>query len=568
MAFTILFIAATCSLMSALRATEVVPRVDTSSGILIGKQSHSTWQYLGIPYARPPIGNLRFRTPKPAFRSPVELLVQEHGPACTQHSSLSFYGPDLPRQSEDCLTLNVYVPQNTHSEVKEPLAVMVWIHGGAYLVGGSEQFPGHLIAAQENVIVVTLNYRLGVWGFLTSGDSTIPGNMGLMDQVLALRWVQDNIASFGGNPHKVTIFGQSAGGMSITLHMVSPKTRRLFQHAIAQSGAVTNQVLLERNSPRWTPMLQQLASSVGCPTDTNLVQCLQSVDNARLAALDNMFYEPIVDGPGGCVPMQPALAWNTSVRHAPFLMGVVKDEGMAIFDMNLPGIDKELALRDGIDFNVAMKITTMMLMKLYPGPDQPFTSLFTPEQMQFVLQYYYKHPEDSFDNLRSLMSFVRDALFVSQTQQAAGSLQQPTSRNDTFLYQFVYRDASYPEEPFPMGPSHAGELKYMFEECSTSEKNLCNSIIHAWATFAKTGRPSFLNHDGDDVTWLPYSEESKHFLKIDLNMGSDSMQQDLLPEVNHFWNDVIPGMIDKFPCDTGSTARRRSACRARTKLTP
>ena len=201
---------------------------DTRTGQLV------TWtQYRGVPYAAPPLGELRFRPPQPAdwWTQPRHVSAQQPDPICPQ----IILGELSPQSDEDCLYLNIHVPDDPVSD--DILPVMVWIHGGAYRGGsgtpqsfGPEYFMGH------GVVVVTINYRLGPLGFLSLGSEDIGGNMGQLDQVAALHWVQDNIQEFGGNPDAVTIFGQSAGAYASTYHLFSPLTRGLFKRIIAQSG--------------------------------------------------------------------------------------------------------------------------------------------------------------------------------------------------------------------------------------------------------------------------------------------------------------------------------------------
>lgn len=229
------------------------PEVDTSSGLLSGNpaDAEGVESFLGVRYAKPPVGPLRWRAPEPAERAEGLVDATTFGDSC-----LAAPGPDpglvgqalgesLPKQSEDCLTLNVWAPEKARTAGR-PLPVMVWIHGGGFQFGTSAQdtYNGATLAA-HGVIVVSLNYRLGVFGFLSSPqlDAESPtgrtsGNWGLMDQQLALTWVQRNIAGFGGDPSRVTLFGESAGAHSVGLQLASPGSRGLFQRVILQSGAV------------------------------------------------------------------------------------------------------------------------------------------------------------------------------------------------------------------------------------------------------------------------------------------------------------------------------------------
>jgi len=206
--------------------------VKVDSGAVRGMASNDVISFRGIPYAEPPIGPFRWRPPQPTKAWQGVLAATRFGPSCMQ--------PDDVPKSEDCLTLNVWRPA---ASSVEPLAVMVWIHGGALVHGGTSLYPGDALAKQ-GIIVVSMNYRLGRLGFFAhpalaaEAPGDLRGNYGYMDQRAALQWVQRNIAAFGGDPKAVTVFGESAGGGSVMVHLTSPLSRGLFQRAILQSPAI------------------------------------------------------------------------------------------------------------------------------------------------------------------------------------------------------------------------------------------------------------------------------------------------------------------------------------------
>nr|XP_034829470.1 esterase FE4-like [Maniola hyperantus] len=211
--------------------------VHVEQGILRGEQRVTVTRdalynsFKGIPYAAPPEGYLRFQPPQPAARWKGIRNATQHGNICTQ---IDFYTGELVPSSEDCLYLNVYTPNVMPTS---PLAVMVYIHGGGFQSGsGNDDYLGPDFFMSLNVVLVTMNYRLDALGFLSLGSKEIPGNAGMKDQVAALKWVQRNIAQFGGNPHKVTIFGTTAGANSCLLHAISPMSKGLFHRVIAISG--------------------------------------------------------------------------------------------------------------------------------------------------------------------------------------------------------------------------------------------------------------------------------------------------------------------------------------------
>lgn len=266
-------------------ASAEIVRIDdglVEGTILRSREERSFYAFMGIPYAQPPINNLRFQAPVPVEPWTDTLSAISYGPMCYQ----------IPRtettiqMSEDCLQINVFSPNLTAS-----LPVIVYIFGGGFVYGtGIDQGqPEHLM--DRNVVVVNFNYRLGALGFLAVGTREIPGNAGMKDQILALQWVQRNIASFGGNPNSVTIAGLSAGGVSVTGHMLSPMAQGLFHRVISISGAIASM----RTTPTGTgeDVARRLASSLNC-TDTSdinaTVNCLRDVGKNPFVLAEKTFH--------------------------------------------------------------------------------------------------------------------------------------------------------------------------------------------------------------------------------------------------------------------------------------
>jgi para-nitrobenzyl esterase len=214
--------------------------VKTATGLVIGAADDDVVAFKGVPYAAAPVGPLRWRAPQPAPAWTTPLKADKVGPLCLQKYDAKDNGVGPLPMSEDCLTLNVWRP---FAEANAPLPVMVWIHGGGFVNGsGTAVLYDGAALARQGVVVVTINYRLGRFGFfahpaLTREAAGAPvANYGLMDQIAALKWVRDNIGGFGGDPRQVTIFGESAGGASVNLLMISPAARGLFKRAITESG--------------------------------------------------------------------------------------------------------------------------------------------------------------------------------------------------------------------------------------------------------------------------------------------------------------------------------------------
>ena len=210
---------------------------------------HKYASFQGIRYAQAPINELRFKAPEPYLdKEGVYDVSMESSIMCPQMNM--FYG-EL-RGQEDCLFINIYVPENVIINLEKKLPVMVWIHGGGF-TGGSNNFklygPQHFV--EKDIVMVAINYRLGPLGFFSMGNEEVPGNAGMRDQALALSWIRDHIVNFGGDPNSVTIFGESAGGVSVALHLISPLSHGLFNRAIIQSGSALN--------TGWGPITQKHA---------------------------------------------------------------------------------------------------------------------------------------------------------------------------------------------------------------------------------------------------------------------------------------------------------------------
>ena len=281
------------------------PQVKTDLGPIIGRSLSDHAEYLAIPYAAPPTGALRFRSPEPAAHWTEPRDATRSGSRCPQGEMPLSSGP----MQEDCLTLNVYVPQGARG----PLPVMVWFYGGAFEYGAASDYDATPIAVKGGVIVVTVNYRLGPFGFLALDELNkedpqgVSGNYGIADQQAALDWVKRNIAAFGGDPRKVTTFGESAGGMSVCVHLIAPASAGLFQRAISQSGFCGwRRPTLAEAADRGINFVE----AAGCGKSRDTLACLRDKPMEALIAASPtpLGYGPIVDGV--ILPMQPVQAFK------------------------------------------------------------------------------------------------------------------------------------------------------------------------------------------------------------------------------------------------------------------
>jgi para-nitrobenzyl esterase len=294
------------------------PVVGTANGAVRGLANGSVDEFLGIPYAAPPVGALRWRPPQPAANWPGVRGATQFAPHCPQPSSPFGHAS----MSEDCLFLNVFTPSHQKPGSRQP--VMVWIHGGALVTGESDDYiPARLV--EDGVTVVTINYRLGALGFLAhpaladaNGQS---GDYGLMDQQAALRWVQRNIASFGGNPHNTTIFGESAGGLSTLSQVASPQARGLFERAIVESGSYN---LTQASLSSAEAAGEAFAANAGCASQT--APCLRSLPISTILASENTAgYTPNVNSE--VLPETLKTAFGTgNFNRVPIINGTNRDE--------------------------------------------------------------------------------------------------------------------------------------------------------------------------------------------------------------------------------------------------
>ncbi|XP_012586144.1 PREDICTED: carboxylesterase 4A isoform X2 [Condylura cristata] len=407
------------------------PLVVTKYGPLRGKQMYvaktSINVFLGVPFSKPPVGTHRFTAPEAPEPWKGIRHATTHAPACLQESwgqLASMYFNTGRRYQwlrfrEDCLYLNVHAP--ARARVDPLLPVMVWFPGGAFLVGSASTYDGSELAAREKVVVVVLQHRLGILGFLSTGDSQARGNWALLDQVEALRWVQENIAAFGGDPGSVTLFGQSSGAMCISGLMVSPLARGLFHRAISQSGTA---VLGNFINPDPLKVAKKIAHLAGCKQNSTqiLVECLRALPVAKTMHVSRKmrffhfnsqndpqeivwFMSPVVDGV--VFPDNPGvLLTQGHIAPVPYLLGVNNLE----LNWVLPYILKfplNQPMRKEAISKILWRIRTLLNI--------------TKEQLPLVMEEYLGETDDhDWKMLRNhLLDLAADATFVYATIQAA-----------------------------------------------------------------------------------------------------------------------------------------------------
>ncbi|MHB8287341.1 MAG: carboxylesterase/lipase family protein [Caulobacteraceae bacterium] len=463
--------------------------VRIADGELIGAAAPRGKAWLGVPYAAPPVGPLRWRAPQPVAAWTTPRLSLRTGHDCTQNLSPRALegrpGGWFVHGSEDCLVLNVYAPSNATAGQGWP--VMVWLHGGGFVAGTAANYDPSLLAQKQGVIVVTLNYRLGALGFLAhpalSGEDPQAGSgdYALLDQQAALRWVAANIAAFGGDPRRVTLFGQSAGAFSVCHQMTAPGAAGLFSGAIIESGACTSPDL---NVPvaQAEAAGRLTAADLGCVDDATALACLRAVPAKRVmravshrpGALGVNSWAAAIGGP--VLPLSMPQAFATGrFAHMPVLMGVAHDEG------RLFAVMQKAAGRLWSDSSY-----DAVIRQAYGG------------QGETVLAAY-PAPADGGPAM-AYASVITDQAFACPTTELAGWLE---SQVPTHLYAF---DDPAPPYAFPtppgfpdLGAYHASEIVYILQRpwivadparFTPAQWALSDQMQSAWGAFARTGDPN------------------------------------------------------------------------------
>ncbi|XP_067121665.1 carboxylesterase 5A-like [Centruroides vittatus] len=521
-----------------------VVRADVSAtngmlrGLRVETERGSVTKYLGIPYAQPPLGNLRFRPPI-ALNSALRAGdATRSGLQCPQPphlkevmSPLLFYG-NMSNWSEDCLHLNIYVPES-----REVMPIMVWLAGEGFSYADPTQFDGTQLAALGKVIVVTVSYRVSVFGFLSSLTANAPGNIGLLDQRMALQWVHDNIRKFGGDPDRVTLFGRFTGAMAVSMHLASPLhyKERLFKRAIIQSGIATGSYIFE-DKPK--EALEQLTKLTGCDEAINSIECLQLMpaDELLKAALPlSDRWRPVIDG--HFLTEDPMTTFERGIQTSTdLLLGTNKDEGsiclLTLYFLNSP------AYQDIIG-NTLQSYRFKDLLKDnlldYYKTENPI--------LEEVAYDKYRYTDDSRKNLRDkYIQFCGD-LYIKNNMEKLARL--ASVRNRVYVYQFDHRPSFSIQPPF-ISAAHGDDvlftfgLAYQYANSTPEEKKLSLKTVAAFSNFAKNGHPEFENHPY--LTWPRYTYVNKTILHFNVNMNENSTVSGSNDPIISFWENVVQAL--------------------------
>ena len=471
------------------------PRAATiSDGPLRGYVAEGVASYLGIPYAAPPEGDLRWMPPAEPEPWSTPLDASSFGDACVQTQTYGVFA--VESTSEDCLYLNVFAPEKTS---EEPRPVMVWIHGGGLVNGRSDDYDARRLASEGGVVVVTLNYRLNLMGYFAHPDIDAEGhpfgNYGTLDQQAALRWVRDEIAVFGGDPQNVTLFGESAGGLAVLFNMVSPDAEGLFHKAILQSGvSASGQTSLEAAEEYG----RGVEEALGCTDAEDVPACMRgkSVDQIIAAGSPTDRSTRVVDGKILPAQMQELMA-DGAFHRVPILMGNNKDEWTWFVGLS------ELASG------------TPLTAENY---EASFVSRFGEEAAARIVAEY---PLEEFASPSLAAATAGTAgNFVCPSRQVMASAEEHVP---VYVYEFVDGTAPYyfPNVSFPYGAAHTLELQYLFpryhgaagepQDLTGAQSDLSAAMIAYWTRFAATGVPS----SPGQPSWPRWSKGAPQVLLLD-----------------------------------------------------
>nr|CAH0104239.1 unnamed protein product [Daphnia galeata] len=568
--------------------------IGPEDGIPIGNGGRSRFfhSFRGIPYAKPPVGELRWKDPVPYGLWPTDLDGTNFGQHCPQFDRIT--GQTIG--NEDCLFLNIFTPfisvfvcvyngilytnfflgrseriqlgenilQDRHQ--KPQLPVMVWFHGGGYVRGGSHQF-GPAFLMREDIVLVTVNYRLGVLGFLSTGDRNLPGNYGMLDQIECLKWVKNHISSFGGDPQQVTIFGESAGGAITHLLVLSPLAAGLFHKFILQSASALCDWSIERSPLEYA---MRVADGLKCFGRTDsVVNCLknQSVDQLIRKQTELLQYSlfpvrsaPVLDTDSRDHPFLPQLPIdiikNRKYNPLPMMSGLNPDEGLLFYLW--------------IHYENMAKMTskTFLEKELVPGVIASLIKNVTEIDSTIkVIQEQYFGKMDYGDSRHFVPRFsqlIEDSAFTSCVYSAQ-LLHANSSAIPSYAYLFSYKGEKAPsysaafadlvrisgfDHPLvSRGVTHADELLYLFRmaghtvDYSQRDMQMSRTMTRLWASFAKTGNP---------LTEWPHPEVIPNWPHVSLHNGLDGISYlnldlpatviglDFRKSEHNFWMNVVP----------------------------
>ncbi|XP_060064173.1 pyrethroid hydrolase Ces2e-like [Ylistrum balloti] len=529
-------------------------------GIAVQNRGEVVYQYRKIPFAKPPVGRRRLRKPVPFGKWTNVLDGTSFGPSCYQKAeSIS---PSLPNteMSEDCLHLNIYTPIN--ASPNNTKSVMIWIHGGGYSKGQSFYYDAFNLVTKGDVIVVTVNYRLGFLGFFSTMDDASRGNYGLWDQRLAMQWVKANIEDFGGNPNSITIFGGSAGAFSVGLHALLPQNQGLFHRLIAESGTSTSPLVLNmepRVHARGYGIDLNCLNEKDVNFDTEmLLECIRGKSSQEIIQTQNSYdtfkyanhvltlpNAPVVDGEL-IIHHPSAIIANTSSNESSFfrsldvIIGTTDSEGSLINNDFMTYLEKHY------NFNYSRSIPTTVLCNSYARMIAKDFFNNNTDVSEAICKKYSS--TDEIEQSRNIVDMYSDFSMIAPALRSLDCHSAPglTMGRNTYQYLFTrqYSYQGYLQPNWVKGAWHAAELPYLFgpsmiwsvwNPISFSDEMLSEKMIRYWTNFAKNGSPN-----GPDVPYWPrYDSMGKLYQYLNFNIAP---AYNLNSERIRFWNQYLPSL--------------------------
>jgi para-nitrobenzyl esterase len=547
-----------CGASATTAATDQTrPVVKTAEGPVTGIARNGVYQFLGIPYAAPPVGKWRWMPPQPVAKWTAPRDASRFGNICAQVTTLGvFAGP--ASVEEDCLYLNVFTTKlgNASAPASGGLPVIVWIHGGGNVDGTSGDYDGTRLATGGPLgvptVVVTINYRLGLFGFLAhpalNAENHPFGNYGIMDVQAALRWVQRNAAVFGGDPAKVTLGGQSAGATDTGANMIAPSSAGLFHRAIFQSSPLNAMPPLSLGLSRGSDF--GTAAGCGSGADAKTAACLRALSSSRILQLQGTANAngPYVTGPmvdGSIVPISPNTAWTTGkFNRMPIMAGNVQDE--ATFGI---GNNEYFSGPPQAPINEAQYVAN--ITAAYSGPVYPGGPNYPKGTAEAVLKQY---PAGSDPQM---------ALNLAGTQAGAcrnrhiDALWSKWSDAPVYAYEFNDRHAPYYYPPMPgFAPlaAHTIDIQFLFplwhggilgtpgasqsKALTADEQRLSDQLVAAWTRFARSGNPN----ESGNAPWPRFVNQEGVAEYLSQNVPALSTFTNAQFGANHncgFWDGII-----------------------------
>ncbi|MDD5190152.1 MAG: carboxylesterase family protein [Dehalococcoidales bacterium] len=492
----------------------------TSTGKIRGYEQAGTFIHKGIPYAEPPVGKNRFAPPQPVKPWSGILEAKEYGPIAVQAPSpKEFSKLNLPIDEAHCLTLNIWTPGNDNK--KRP--VMFWIHGGSLAIGSGAEYDGQKLAARGDVVVVTINYRLNILGFLYVPGKT--ANVGMLDQIEALKWVNKNIEQFGGDPANITLFGESAGALSISVLMSMPRAKGLFKRVILESNACTSYHHKSRGGEsvgqKVFSMLEKPYGDLDSLRDTPAPMLLKAYQKIELTMQQHEFYPPFVDG--DTIPVHPLQSIEQgNAKDIEILAGYNTNEA-TLFSLWSPKLDE-----------MTVPIASQYIAGYLQRVGKPGNDARTLQKMVDA----YLNTSPGMSGRAIWERFLTDILFrIPLTRFVEKQLPH---QSNVFFYEFAWKT---PLLSGQMGATHALELHFVFDRfeetpygiypaADSEVEKISHAMMDAWVAFARRGNP---NHAGIP-SWQPYLEKRRSRMVFNKQIESKTA---VLDEIDTGWQKII-----------------------------